>query len=96
MCNNSTTIEINVFNKTYTLQCELDQREQLQHAASYLDEQMSKLKNLHQSISSDEIAIIAALNVTSELLELKEKEKHLNEISTTIDNIQSNINTSLS
>jgi cell division protein ZapA len=88
-------IEVKIFNKTYRLKCPDNQKEQLLESASYLSTQMVELKTINNSIATDEIAIIAALNVVGELLECRQKQADLDNLSDTLTDIQNNINTSL-
>ncbi|RLA07432.1 MAG: cell division protein ZapA [Gammaproteobacteria bacterium] len=88
-------IDIKILDKKYRLKCPDDQKDQLLKSASYLNDKMIELKSLNNSISTDEIATIAALNVVSELLDCMQKEQNIKDVSDTIKDIQHNIDNSL-
>lgn len=65
-------ITIKILDRIYKIKCPSEQASDLQQAAVYLDEQMRKLQSTKQA-SSDRLAIVAALNVSNELLALKKQ-----------------------
>jgi len=71
-----TTVE--VLGKIYQLKCPENEIAPLQNAAKYLEEKMQEVRNVNHVLSIDRIAVIAALNMTHQLLAL-EHEKLLAE-----------------
>ena len=61
-----TTVE--VLGKTYQIKCPTDEVDALQQAAQYLEEKMQEVRSVANVLSMDRIAVIAALNVTHQLL----------------------------
>lgn len=61
-------MDITLMGREFRVVCADDEREELQEAVDYLDKKMREIKNSGKVIGSERIAIMAALNVTHELL----------------------------
>jgi len=61
-------ITINILGKEYMIACGEDERHDLQRSADFLDTKMREIRDNGKIIGSDRIAIIAALNISHELL----------------------------
>ena len=57
--------------REFCVTCPDEEREEIQLAAAYLDNKIQEIKAEGKVIDSDRIAIIAALNITHELLMLR-------------------------
>lgn len=68
--NDKTNIQI--LDKSYRVKCPPHQVESLNAAADYLDKEMRKMRQ-NGVVGMDRIAIITALNITHELLELRQQ-----------------------
>ena len=70
----STTMEevvpvtIRILDKEYQIACTDDERHSLLDSASYLDQKMKEIKSSGKIVGSDRIAVMAALNITHDLL----------------------------
>lgn len=67
---NSIPVTVRILEKEFTVACPETESEALLRSASYLNEKMSEVRN-NRVIGLERIAIMAALNITHELLELK-------------------------
>ncbi len=69
--NNSDTVALTVqiLDKDYRIGCSPGEEEALISAARYLDEAMRGIRGRGTVIGADRIAVMAALNITHELLE---------------------------
>ena len=65
MSQQSTTVEVRILDKEYLVACPLEEQEALLRAARHLD---SKMREIRAS-GTERIAVMAALNITHELLE---------------------------
>jgi cell division protein ZapA len=65
------TIEISILGRNYKIACEDGEREALMQAVAYLDGKMGEIKKAGKVSGTDRIAVMAALNITHELLSLK-------------------------
>ena len=66
-------ISVKILDREYTVRCPKDEGKTLQEAAQYLDEQMSVVRQSGTITSADRVAVVTALNITHELLELRNK-----------------------
>jgi cell division protein ZapA len=75
-------VKVSILGKEYSVVCGLDQKEALRRAASHLDDRMRHIQKSGKVIGTERCAIMAALNITHELLELKEKNAHSSQVNT--------------
>ncbi|MDH5396008.1 MAG: cell division protein ZapA [Gammaproteobacteria bacterium] len=89
-------ITIHILDKEYRIACQEDERHDLQRSADYLDKKMREIRDSGKIIGSDRIAIMAALNITHELLTQSTTEPKIdNTIGTRIRSIQEKIDDAL-
>lgn len=65
--------KVRILDKEYRISCSSDAEPALYEAASYLDGQMRQIRHSGRVIGAERIAIMAALNLSHELLALKQK-----------------------
>ena len=61
-------VTISLLDKQYQIACPENEREELVTSARYLDQQMRNIKASGKVVGLDRIAIMAALNISHELL----------------------------
>lgn len=61
-------ITIHILDKEYMILCSEDERHDLQRSADYLDAKMREIRDSGKIIGTDRIAVMAALNISHELL----------------------------
>jgi cell division protein ZapA len=61
-------ITIHILDKEYMIACTEDERHDLQRSADYLDTKMREIRDSGKIIGTDRIAVMAALNISHELL----------------------------
>lgn len=66
MSNN--TVIVKILDKDYQVACPEGQREALIKSANYLDQQMRNIRSNGKVIGLERIAVMAALNISNELL----------------------------
>ena len=64
----SKTLDVNIMGRTYKVACSDEERNALLSAVAYLDRKMSEIKSAGRVASAERIAVMAALNITHELL----------------------------
>lgn len=64
-----TTVEVNILDKEYLVACPDDQREALRSSARHLDAKMREIRASGKVFGTERIAVMAALNITHEMLE---------------------------
>jgi cell division protein ZapA len=62
------TISVKILDKEYQVSCPPDEVDALKRSAEYLDKQMRDIRNNASVFGLDRIAVMAALNITNDLL----------------------------
>ena len=65
------TVSIDILDKSYQIACEPEQEEELKQAAHDLDDQMRAIRSTGKVIGLERVAIMAALNLSHQVLALK-------------------------
>jgi len=68
------TVTVNILDKEYQVACPEDQEAELRVSAKYLDKQMRSIRETGKVIGLERIAIMAALNISFELLQASEQD----------------------
>ncbi len=69
------TVTVNILDKEYQVACPPEQEAELVVSASYLDKQMRSIRESGKVIGLERIAVMAALNISHELLQASEHEE---------------------
>ncbi|MBT8765845.1 cell division protein ZapA [Pseudomonas boanensis] len=69
----SNTVTVHILDKEYCIACPADERANLESAARYLDGKMREIRSSGKVIGADRIAVMAALNITHDLLHKQER-----------------------
>ena len=67
------TVTVHILDKEYCIACPADERANLESAARYLDGKMREIRSSGKVIGADRIAVMAALNITHDLLHKEER-----------------------
>jgi len=65
------SVTVRIMGKEYAVACPAEEHEALVKSADYLNERMSTIRKRGKALGSERIAVMAALNIARELLELK-------------------------
>lgn len=65
------TVTIHLLGNEYQIACKPDEEEALKASAGYLDKQMTKIRESNKVIGLERIAVMAALNISHELLQAR-------------------------
>jgi cell division protein ZapA len=68
---NGNSITVQILDKEYSIICPQEERTNLVSAARYLDGKMREIRSSGKVIGADRIAVMAALNITHDLLHKK-------------------------
>lgn len=68
MSSTSGSVTITILGREYQIACPADEEEALRRSARYLDQQMESVKRRGTSLGYEKIAVLAALNITHDLL----------------------------
>lgn len=66
--NGNPAVTVNILDKEYLVTCTEDERHDLMRSADFLDQKMREIRDAGKVIGSDRIAVMAALNISHELL----------------------------
>lgn len=72
MASESGSVSISILGKEYQIACPPAEEEALRKSARYLDEQMSRIRQRGSTLGFEKIAVMAALNITHDLLRLQQ------------------------
>ena len=67
-------VSVRILEKEYQVSCPADERTDLLDAAELLNSKMREIRDSGKVVGLDRIAVMAALNMTNELLKTKAKE----------------------
>ncbi|GAB7528210.1 cell division protein ZapA [Pseudomonas sp. 3A(2025)] len=65
---NGNSVTVQILDKEYSISCPAEERANLVSAARYLDGKMREIRTTGKVIGADRIAVMAALNITHDLL----------------------------
>ncbi len=71
MTSNIKTLDVTILDREFRVTCPDEERAELLDAVSYLDKKMREIRDAGKIASVERIAIMAALNITHELLTLR-------------------------
>jgi cell division protein ZapA len=71
MSNSTKTIEVKILDRELRIACPEEERGELLDAVAYLDKRMREIRDAGKIASVERIALMAALNITHELLGMK-------------------------
>ena len=90
------TLDVSIMGRTYKVACTDDERDALLAAVEYLDRKMSEIKSTGKVASAERIAVMAALNITHELLSCRDSgagfdiealKRRMNSMKATLDEV---------
>lgn len=78
-------VKVWILGKEYSVVCGAEQKDALHKAASHLNDRMEQIQQSGKVVGTERCAIMAALNITHELLELKERSAESSEVGDRIE-----------
>lgn len=96
MSNKIVTATIEILGKLYPVRCSETELSSLQQAALFLNQKMSEVQSSGKAINLERIAIITALNISHQYLQLdQQKDSLMNKINHRIAQLQDKIDTTI-
>ncbi len=83
------TVSVSILDKRYQVSCPPEQEAELVVSASYLDKRMRSIRKHGKAIDLERIAVMAALNISHELLKAAE---HNEGVKTDNEQVTSSVN----
>jgi cell division protein ZapA len=65
------SVTVRIMGKEYSVICPIEEHEALVKSADFLNERMTSIRKRGKALGTEKIAVMAALNIARELLELK-------------------------
>jgi len=97
MANEPNPVTVNILGKDYRVACPPEERDGLLQSAAFLDEKMREIRDRGRTTGSDNVAIMAALNITHELMQKQGMNEQVDSgLSARVKNLQSKIEAALS
>ncbi|MEJ2564560.1 MAG: cell division protein ZapA [Gammaproteobacteria bacterium] len=90
------TVIIHLLDKEYRVSCPAEEQEALMVSASYLGKKMKEIRDSGKVIGTDRVAVMAALNITHELLKTRSENTSQNDaLGTRVRSLQNKIDAAL-
>ncbi len=84
----ATPVSVSVLDKEFRIACPPQERDSLIRAARHLDGKMREIRHSGKVIGNDRVAVMAAINLTHELLQLRDAYDRLSAQANTPDSSQ--------
>ncbi len=88
-------VNISIMGRDFSVACPADEQEALLEAAKYLDSNMKEIQKSGKIIGSERVAIMAALNISNDLLKLQKMSKGQEQVQQRLDALQERIDSAL-
>ncbi len=88
-------VNISIMGRDFSVACPPEEQEDLLEAARYLDGNMKDIKKTGKIIGAERCAIMAALNITNELLKLKKTTINQTQVNQRLESLQQRIDDAL-
>jgi len=96
MSNENKRLNVHILDKEFLVACPEEEEISLRSSAQYLDKKMREIRDSGKVVGLDRIAVMAALNITHELLTNKDVKDDINQsVSSRVKNIQEKIESAL-
>ncbi len=89
------SVTVNILDKEYQISCSEDEKSSLLSSAAYVDGKMREIKSSGKTLGTDRIAVLSALNIAHELLNLSQVEQQLSFVTDQVSQIEDSIDKAL-
>ena len=94
--NDQARVSVRIMEKEYMVACPYEERSALLDAAEYLNARMREIRDSGKVVGLDRIAVMVALNLANELLQLKDREAKLeSEVGGRVRSLRERVETAL-
>jgi len=88
-------VNISILGRDFSVACPPDEQEDLLEAARYLDNNMRKIQKTGKIIGAERVAIMAALNISNELLKVQRSTADQSKAVRRLESLQTRIDDAL-
>ena len=96
MSNNSIPVTVRIADKEYKISCPEGEHEALMNSARRVNEDMKKIRESGKALGAERIAVMAALNIASELFNAEGTNTVDPDLSARLDALQQSVDDALS
>ncbi len=93
--NSSKAINISIMGRDFSVACPPEEQDELFEAARYLDTNMKEIQKTGKIIGAERCAIMAALNITNDLLRLQKSTAGQEDMQSKLEALQTRIDNAL-
>ncbi|MFK8013508.1 MAG: cell division protein ZapA [Marinicellaceae bacterium] len=79
-------VTVRILDKDYQFAASDEERPSLLSAADQLDATMRSIKGNNTTLGADKVAIMAALNISHEMMQLKQAQNKISQLTETLEN----------
>ena len=91
MASDKQAVKVSIMQREFTIACNEEETQGVIEAASYLDKQMRAIANNNHALGADRCAIMAALNISHELLEARKSMGEGSEVTNRLEKLHEQI-----
>ncbi len=91
----SRTVTIRILDRLYEIACAQEELEQLMAATDLFSQQVSVLRTGHQNVPTDELVVIAALNVTRDLMQMRQQQEQIAQLGERVSRMKETLSDAL-
>jgi len=84
-------INISIMGRDFSVACPPEEQDDLMDAAGYLDKEMKEIQKTGKIIGTERCAIMAALNITNDLIKLRRATDGQEQVQQRLDSLQERI-----
>jgi cell division protein ZapA len=95
MSGNPVPVNVHILDREYQVACQPGEEDTLKASAAYLDKKMREIRDRGNVIGIDRIAVMAALNISHEYLQLKPLEDERRSLAQHISGLRQTISKAL-
>ena len=91
MTKDKSGVKVSIMQREFTIACSEEESQGVIEAAGYLDKQMRTIAQNNSALGADRCAIMAALNISHELLEARRNEGEGTQVSSRLEKLHEQI-----
>jgi cell division protein ZapA len=88
-------VTVRILEKEYFVSCPQEERADLLDSAEYLNKKMREIRDSGKVVGADRIAVMAALNMASELLRMRKNEGEMNAVTGRVKHMRERVESAL-
>lgn len=95
MTETTVPVTVHILDKEYQIACKEEETEALIAAADYVNRKMKEIRDRGNAIGTDRIAVVTALNIAHELLEIQHMQRSYEVVSERLSELRQKVDLAL-